>query len=54
MFRILDTAQKIEGIEDKMKRTFYNGKPTRKYNRLLKIHQNTTPYYDLLRRKDGL
>lgn len=54
LFRILDTSQKIEEIEDKMKREFYAGKPTRKYRRVMKIHQQTMPYYDLLRKKNGL
>lgn len=54
LFRILETKQKIEKIEEKMKREFYAGKPTRKYKQIMKIHRNTMPYYDLLRSKDGL
>lgn len=42
--RIFDSWEKIEKIEKTMKRRFYNGKPTRKMRRIMKIEESAEPY----------
>lgn len=48
LFKILDSGEKMEKLEEDMKREYYAGKPTRKYKRIMNIHHKIVPYYRLL------
>lgn len=49
LFYLIDASAKAEKLRDKIKRSFYAGKPTRKFRRLMAIHQRTRPYAALLK-----
>lgn len=51
LFYLLETSQKIDKLQDKIKRNYYAGKPTRKLKRLMNIYQRTKPYTALLEKK---
>jgi hypothetical protein len=53
LFFWLRSWKKIEELEEKIKRPYYKGKPTRKQRRLEKIEARMIPYIDLIK-KEGL
>jgi hypothetical protein len=50
LFFWLKSLKKIEELEEKIKRPYYNGKPTRKQRRLEKIERRMIPYIDFIKR----
>ena len=52
LFRILDAETKIEKIREKMKRSFYAGKPTRKMRRVMKLHRGILPDIGTLQKNE--
>jgi len=50
LFFCLDGWKKIEELEEKIKRPYYRGKPTRKQRRLEKIEEQMIPYIDLIKK----
>ena len=46
---VLDLYDKVEKIEKTMKRKFYNGKPTRKMRRVMKLNFEAMPYVKALK-----
>jgi hypothetical protein len=47
----LKSWKKIEELEEKIKRPYYRGKPTRKQRRLEKIENRMMPYLDLIKKE---
>jgi len=45
LFSVLDLSDQIEKLEHEIKRYSYNGKPTRKYRKLLKLYEVQESYY---------
>lgn len=52
LFRILDVETKIELIREKMKRSFYAGKPTRKMRRVMRLNRGIMPDVDILMKNE--
>lgn len=52
LFRLMDVETKIDKIREKMKRSFYAGKPTRKMRRIMRLNQGAAPYVDILLEKE--
>lgn len=52
LFRILEVETKVEKIREKMKRSFYAGKPTRKMRRIIKLNQGIMPDVETLMKND--
>lgn len=48
LFHILTASEKIEKIQESMKRPYYAGKPTRKMRRVMRIEAGMVPYAKLL------
>lgn len=48
LFRIMDVETKIEKLREKMKRSFYAGKPTKKFSRLLRMRHGIKPHISTL------
>lgn len=52
LFRILDVETRIEKIRENMKHSFYAGKPTKKLQRIMRLHQGVEPYTETLRENE--
>lgn len=49
LFKVFDMEEKLEKVEEGMKRHYYAGKPTRKYRRMIKILNQSQANYALLK-----
>ena len=47
LFKTLDLSTKIELLEKKIKRTYYNGRPTRKFRKLLQLSHQAGIHFDI-------
>ncbi|OGY87417.1 MAG: hypothetical protein A2233_00685 [Candidatus Kerfeldbacteria bacterium RIFOXYA2_FULL_38_24] len=48
LFRMLGVNKKIDTLQEQIKIPYYNGKPTKKQRKLLKLYRQVNQYYPLL------
>ncbi|MCB9809286.1 hypothetical protein H6776_02720 [Candidatus Nomurabacteria bacterium] len=53
VFNVLDLSERIEELENEITVRYYNGKPTKKYKKLLKLYAMQNSNYEMMRRLEN-